>query len=108
VAIARLDAAGVPDAGFGDGGRVLLDLGQLTLATEVAGADGGECWIAGHRLDPVDSSTQVFVARVDPVGGTVVDPVVLDLADGAEVVIGAASDGDALWVLRGDANGCRS
>jgi uncharacterized delta-60 repeat protein len=60
LAIALLDADGRLDAGFGDGGRVLSDLGPYDYFARVAAADDGKIVVAANDL-----RGSVILARYD-------------------------------------------
>jgi uncharacterized delta-60 repeat protein len=105
IALFRFDSHGVPDAGFGQAGRVITDLGGIEAAAEVKLQADGKIVVAGSLRHTAESSApaDMLLARYLPAGtpdpsfsqqGTVVtnllpndQPVALAIDAGGRMVV---------------------
>ncbi len=69
-AVARLNADGSPDSGFGSGGAAVFDLGRLSYANAVGVQSDGRIVIAGSQRNDLQT-TSVLAARLT--GGGALD-----------------------------------
>jgi uncharacterized delta-60 repeat protein len=106
LALFRFDSRGAPDPGFGQAGRVIVDLGENEAATEVAVQADGNIVVAGRltRGAPAGGDADLILARylpngsADPgfgQGGSIVTnllpddlPVALAIAGDGRIVVG--------------------
>jgi uncharacterized delta-60 repeat protein len=115
--VARFNADGSPDAGFGTGGIVTLDLapGRGEQSLSVAALSGGDVVVAVNATD-ADGGISVYLLRFDDKGVRKVAPAWGDAEGKVEVVFGWANKDNALftgqarpqdtsWDLRVDRSG---